>query len=749
MPDVDTPTAETLLLRQITGFGPPAGGGPLTEEQLTREAGLLAGLAADQLVAGVARLLSSILDHINAVEMGPDGRRFVDSCERARRRLVAALPAGSLATGLVSFACLNAELLRRRFEPPDRLEQERSDAYCRSLFEEGAIRAALFALYAPDGPAATAPAHQAAQREWRRLDPESFRYFRAGTTSVILLAREAEADASGHREERVVKCVLFPWSKIPAVANATDGYTRTYGAGRAPDVVVRPRASTDRWVVMPLQPGLTLHDYLLGLAAEPSWALPATRIRVARRIAQALVAALGRLAGPATESGEADQYPAIQHLDLSPNNVMVAPDGDVHFIDLGVNHLYTRQIGISDHDDSVYVAPEVKNRGQSPTADVYSLGVILIGILAGQVARDGRVPDLVYEISPALGRVIEDLIDEDPHRRLLLLPAGRPFRYPALHTMLDNAFAAAESEPIASESTFARSYARFAPASRELWTQFRRWRARRQAGDDTSSYLLFFSVLATAVWGFVVARTGGPLLAELGSLGQPLPATAIAAVVALGQGLVMAKFYQTVLARLTTRHVPGLLARSTELVMRTMPFVALPTVLLAVGWKPWLWTWVCAAGATAVAASNLLTLVTARKLFAAGRANQLSTVPPAGSELPRGYEQWWWTMLLYAVIIGIIAWGLQTGWVTDEHAYVWGLLLVNVGIHYISKIAIAGPAIRGGLARAFVVGERLALFERRSEVALADWPPRLRRPAWWAPRRLAAELATAARADVP
>jgi hypothetical protein len=71
-------------------------------------------------------------------------------------------------------------------------------------------------------------------------------------------------------------------------------------------------------------------------------------------------------------------------------------------------------------------------------------------------------------------------------------------------------------------------------------------------------------------------------------------------------------------------------------------------------------------------------------------------------------------------------------------------LLVNIGIHYLSTCAMAGPAIRGDLARALVVGERTG-------ATLADWPPRLRIPV----RRGAATLGEAVRegtavaADLP
>ncbi|MBC6463829.1 hypothetical protein, partial [Actinomadura sp. HBU206391] len=56
---------------------------------------------------------------------------------------------------------------------------------------------------------------------------------------------------------------------------------------------------------------------------------------------------------------------------------------------------------------------------------------------------------------------------------------------------------------------------------------------------------------------------------------------------------------------------------------------------------------------------------------------------------------------------------------------VTGLLIITVGIHYISKCVIAGPTVRGELARAFATGERMALLRARGELSGVSWPPRL------------------------
>jgi serine/threonine protein kinase len=156
---------------------------------------------------------------------------------------------------------------------------------------------------------------------------------------------------------------------------------------------------------MPYQEGPTLAEYVKEqrFSDETSF----EQIAFARKIALNLAIALDGLSDE-IELGQVK--PEHQHLDLSPSNIIMAPgitaeeDREIRFIDLGQNFLYTRQIGMADHDDAAYIAPEVKNRSNSSSSDLYSLAIIVIELLSGVKSRDGRVPDVVYEISPTLGR---------------------------------------------------------------------------------------------------------------------------------------------------------------------------------------------------------------------------------------------------------------------------------------------------------------------------------------------------------
>ena len=201
----------------------------------------------------------------------------------------------------------------------------------------------------------------------------------------------------------------------------------------------------------------------------------------------------------------------------------------------------------------------------------------------------------------------------------------------------------------------------------------------------------------------------------------------MADIICFNQGLIGAKYYSAILNNLTVWRVPGPLAKTTEVLIRSMSVVALPITIVSAIWKPWLWAWSIAAGAMVVVLANWLMLVLAQRIYRAGVSNHLSIAPPDAQLNARGFEQWWWTMLLYAVVLAVIALGLQLHWMRDTTAYVFGLTVISLGIHYLSKFVAAGPAVRGGLARAFGTGERLRMLQERGvgPKDLEDWPPRL------------------------
>lgn len=689
------------LLEEIEGRGP--------ERQRRRL------MAADEVTVqkGTETFLNDILDHISNYEM-EHRAHFMTACDDARLR-IASTP-GSLLHGVMALVCVTVKLLDRRFKSPDLGAQQETDAYCTGLFADPWLKEAIRVVYRP-----TNRAEQSAEsRTWGDIDFGTIEYHKAGTTSFILKGRRSQAvNEAGARPLLAIKCVLFPWNKLAAIARATDAYAATYGTDAITSVVVKPISSSDRWVVMPFQEGQTLGEHLS--AFEAGRPTIAARLRKAQQVAAKLTAALHRLAGGAPVG---PTNPQSQHLDLSPNNVILDKEtAEVRLIDLGINHLYSRQVGIAEHDDSVYIAPEIKNRRpESVTADVYSLGIILMEILTGSPPRDGRTPDEIWTTSPILGRVLEDLIDERPERRLLLRPATEEFAFDTLGEHLDFHFALVRQESEVRESDFAHPFAKYAPTSREVATQFKQVRAWRKLGDGHArfeEYLLLFSVIATASWWFIAAKTAllkfDDVVTGEVKLAEFVADAGLAAnIIAFCQGLVAAKYYQTIFARLSVRAIPGGLATAAELLMRSMAVVAVPTTILSTFWEElyWIWPWTSAAGALAVTACNGITLRLATRTIRASRT-EFSTIPERGKVFARGYEQWWWTMLIYAILIIILASGVAAGLLHDIWAYVFIAVVVTVGVHYVAKCVGAGPAVRGSLARAFFAGERMAILAQR------------------------------------
>ncbi|MFI8523625.1 hypothetical protein ACIGB8_04240 [Promicromonospora sukumoe] len=289
------------------------------------------------------------------------------------------------------------------------------------LVADADVRRALAALHDPDAGWAS-DASGPALAEWAALDLTSLEFYRHGTTSLILTGRAAQP-SQGRTATFVLKCVIHPYLTIPAIVDATRGYLDAHGRQGTdePSPAVPVWASHDSWILMDLVRGLTMGEYLARrAAAQPP--PPAREIQrlvdtpALRDLGGALLTALAEL--------ERDRQ---RHDDLTPSNIIVQdePPGQVRlrFVDLGVNHLHARSITGQGQGEGVFAAPEVRRDGVGhPLADLYSLGALLVAIAGVPHTTDGTVPDQFYVVSVGLARLLEDLTDADPARRLLVTP---------------------------------------------------------------------------------------------------------------------------------------------------------------------------------------------------------------------------------------------------------------------------------------------------------------------------------------
>ncbi|RKT55719.1 protein kinase domain-containing protein [Saccharothrix australiensis] len=647
---------------------------------------------------------------------------------------------------------------------------------CHALVRDASVRRALVELYSP---ARTAERHVVG--EWATVRRARFEFHRHGTTSFLLRGKPEQVTA--RHTEFALKCVLFPYADIPVIAAKTRSYEAEHNSldanGRLVGHMVRVWASTDNWILMDFAEGRTLAEEIDALKREA--ALPAAgrfrrrrpspagnvRLDLIRRVGLPLLAALAEL----HRCGK-------RHEDLSPTNIIVhrrVPDRDgreydLTFVDFGRNYLYSGALAGSHAAQSVYVAPEVRaNSEDVPKADLYSLGRILIALGDVGENRDDTIPDRFYGQAPLIARVVEDLIDVRPDRRLLVFPVPIDdtdvYHYlrQVLEQELDVTQAALvndpELRPLAipyDRHTVVETVRTLFPVSREPKRRRRIYRMRKQQGvlgDARRSmharWLLFFSVVSSL--SYFVSATVCVLwfLRDLGIdvLGPPVqlllrpwdvPPDVIplvddlrapdyrlgkehvwenlpARIIGLSFALASVRYYQNILGGLTTlvagsSALPGSLLRvATEVAIRLMA-----------PWASWLILWVnlvdvdhwplgTAIGYTGVVFSNLLCAAFASRYLALAREARLSTVPPEHQKIIGldAFRQWGPTVTLYSTTVWIFAYLIINKTLKDTYVYALSVALVNIGLFYVLKTGINALDVRTGLNRCFLAAERL------------------------------------------
>lgn len=159
--------------------------------------------------------------------------------------------------------------------------------------------------------------------------------------------------------------------------------------------------------------------------------------RAGRRMEPDVVASVGRALCLALGAAQRAIPGGVVHRDVSPHNVLVSTEGEVKLTDFGIARVLERgRWTRSGHIKGKigYVAPEiVRHEGCVPASDMFSVGVVLYELLAGQrpfVGRDAvetlaeiaavrhvplerRAPSVPRE----LARNVEWMLDADPRRR--------------------------------------------------------------------------------------------------------------------------------------------------------------------------------------------------------------------------------------------------------------------------------------------------------------------------------------------
>lgn len=129
----------------------------------------------------------------------------------------------------------------------------------------------------------------------------------------------------------------------------------------------------------------------------------------------------------------------VVHRDVKPANILLDTTGRVRLTDFGIAHMRDRHTGFTEHDDFLgtpqFMSPEqcAGSGNVGAESDLFSLGVVLYGMLAGKLPFTGestvavvdsitsRTPERLTAIKPDVpddvARLVAHLLEKDPRER--------------------------------------------------------------------------------------------------------------------------------------------------------------------------------------------------------------------------------------------------------------------------------------------------------------------------------------------
>ena len=194
------------------------------------------------------------------------------------------------------------------------------------------------------------------------------------------------------------------------------------------------------WAVMELVPGQTLRELLNTHGPYP----PLDAADLLDQVASALAHLHGR---------------GMVHLDVKPENLIVAPDGTVKLIDFGLSQPLGRAaepIGGAAFGTAAYLSPEqITGDRVDAAADVYTLACVMYEVITGSPPFGGVAPD-APNLAEARNVILRAHLDTSPSPPSLLRPdLDLP---PALDDIILWALAKRPNERYTDVTTFARLF---------------------------------------------------------------------------------------------------------------------------------------------------------------------------------------------------------------------------------------------------------------------------------------------------
>lgn len=615
-----------------------------------------------------------------------------------------------------------------------------------------------------------------------RLDLTGARLHRIGTTSLIFQCNNRH-EAFGLTSKKVaLKCLLPRYFGVQAVREQTHGYKTHHNmeSVHAPDI----GDSDETWIAMEFIEGPTLADAIArDLPDIPpdadSKTVAQARAPDAERLEylRGVLVALCRILSDLLDSQRA-------HLDLSPSNIIITskPDApiELRLIDFGHNYTVLEQVGSSTtvNRAALYVAPELlaHPQGGDWRCDVYSLGIILLEMAARRpLEREDLRPQLdrlwtgdeAWSGAPGLARIVEELVDRDPSRRLLLRESvdrrsqsrrrrhesdnvtSDPYHY--LEALIEQEV---EVQSIYEKRTGRDGYgllkgsglvvglttqiknlrdttkATDAPAVDETYRDYpalSRWAGLAVAAwSFTALCFLYLTAADLHFWSFpppvawLIRHTHPHFVSwvtldhrqmfKLDRLWSNLPGR----LEALSFAVINVMFYVNNYSTLSPKRVGSTrrrLGHLTDFLLHASVVVLPIPVLWAMIWNPRAWPLCSGFGTLLVVGANWLLLRLARDAYEMGRHYRFSTVSDtAHAFIESNYSEWWVLMLFYSLSLIGIGFLLNAGVTAGPGLFAGLVIFVNLGKIYRINCVNEAPRVRGWLTWAI-------LTLRRSDVA--------------------------------
>jgi predicted Ser/Thr protein kinase len=580
------------------------------------------------------------------------------------------------------------------------------------------------------------------------LDLTSARLYRTGTTSAIFRCRW------GGPTDVALKVTLSRYLGLDALSKASESYGAEFRA--PPEISPEVYRCASRFIVLGFVEGKTLEERFADITGPTGDKRPAQeRVDQAFEALLAMTRALDRLA--TYEGGES----AHHHLDLTPNNVIVPkgrPVSELKLIDFGRNKLLVEPIAASSAAitrAAHYVAPEIRggSLGSSAAAraaaDAYSVGLLALETFSPgeSKSRNDKIEEL-WERSPGLAMILEDLLIEDAKHRLMLVPdefRDMPFAYLINRIELERAVEhefGMELVPRGRIGNALRLFGRFGQIARmyKVSNKFaeRRGDYRRYRG------LALWNALAMLCWlsiwvvvlGLVLFQIGkglhvGWLQGRGNELGEWLfqefkhedyPADFWGREIAFSFGLMAFTYYTNIYATVWFpatggRHLARR-ARIASAMARSLAFVTPAPCIVGALFAPRIWPWVTIFGVCWAAASNWAMANLHHDVWKAAKEGIGADIDPTKATRHVFYE-WALQMTTYGGGVTIIALALhflkhsRAFPVDDVGAYVTVLTFLNLFFIVRLNCIQEAPKMRGLLQRTAFHLTRLSLAAAR------------------------------------